>query len=95
MRSAREGGSVDAMTIITTIVAENPGSNQSQVIELAKPAGISKHQVEKCLKDARFHCERGKHNELRYTLAPDQFPGLPVPKERETGELPAATEEVA
>ena len=83
----------DPMQIVTKIVAANPGSNQSHIVELAQAGGISKHQVEKCLRDGPFNRQRGTRNEWLYTLT--ELPNLPVPREREAGNLPAPVEVVA
>jgi hypothetical protein len=76
----------DAMQTIIEIVRAHPRSNQSQIVALGKLAGVSKHQVEKCLKDAGFHRERGTGKEFLYTLAQaERTPVIPAPREREFG----------
>jgi hypothetical protein len=90
---AAKAAAADPMQIVTEIIAANPGSNQSHIVEMAQGGGISKHQVENCLKDGPFNRQRGTRNEWLYTLA--QLPNLPVPRERETGNLPTPAEEVA
>ncbi len=86
---------VDAMEIVFNIVGTNPHSNQSQIIAFAVNHGISKHQVEKCLKDDRFNRQRGNRKEWLYSLAEVQTPSLPAPSERDIGILPAPAEVVA
>jgi hypothetical protein len=81
------------MQIVIDIVAGNPGSNQSQIVALGQLRGISKHQVEKCLRNGPFNRQRGSRNERLYTLA--QSPNLPALREREIGILPAPAEVVA
>jgi hypothetical protein len=90
---AAKAAAADPMQIVTEIIAANPGSNQSEIVALAQPDGISKHQVEKCLRSGPFTRQRGTRNEWLYTLA--QLPNLPVPRERETGNLPAPAEKAA
>jgi hypothetical protein len=86
----------DAMQTIVEIVKAHTGSNQSQIVTLAQAAGIGKHQVEKCLKDAAFHRERGTGKEFIYTIAQaDRTPVIPVPIEREYGISTVPAEEVA
>jgi len=51
------------MNAIIEIVSAYPGSNQSQIVALAQRADISKHQVEKCLKNGPFNRQRGNRSE--------------------------------
>jgi len=83
----------DPMQIVTEIVTANPGSNQSQIVEMARRSGVSKHQAEKCLRDGSFERQRDNRNEWLYTL--NQIPNLPVPRESRIGISPAPAEEVA
>ena len=43
------------MHTVLGIVEANPGSNQSEIVRWAQTAGVSKHQVERCLRDTAFH----------------------------------------
>ena len=85
----------DAMQTVIEIVKAHPRSNQSQIVTLAQQAGIDKHQVENCLKDGAFNRERGNRNEWLYTLAVDQIPKIPAPREREYGNSTVPVEVVA
>jgi hypothetical protein len=85
----------DAMQTVIEIVKAHPRSNQSQIVTLAQQAGIGKHQVENCLKDGPFNRERGNRNEWLYTLAVDQIPKIPAPREREYGNSTVPVEVVA
>jgi predicted ATP-dependent serine protease len=76
---------VDPMQTIIEIVRDRPGSNQSQIVKIAKALGVGKHQVEECLADGPFNLERGNGRTLLYTVAEDRIPELPAPKEREYG----------
>jgi hypothetical protein len=84
----------DAIPIIIDIVAANPGSNQSQIVALAQRRGISKHQVEECLKHGPFDRQRGNRNEWLYGLAVAQLPNLPAPIEEGNREIEPAPAEV-
>jgi hypothetical protein len=77
----------DAMQTVMEIVNAHPGSNQSQIVALAQQAGISKHQVEGCLKDGPFNRERGNRNEWLYTLAVAQIPKIPASIEEGNREI--------
>jgi hypothetical protein len=87
---AAKAAAADPMQIVAEIIAANPGSNQSQIVALAQPDGISKHQVEKCLRSGTFTRQRGTRKEWLYS--PVQIPNPPVPREREIGNLPAPAE---
>jgi archaellum biogenesis ATPase FlaH len=89
-----KGAAADAMPIITDIVAGNPGNNQAQIVALAQRGGISKHQVEKCLRDGPFKRQRGNRNEWLYSLAVVQLPNLPAPIEEGNREIEPAPAEV-
>jgi len=89
---AEKAAAADPMQIVTEIVTANPGSNQSEIVALAQPDGVSKHQVAKCLKDARFDRQRGDRKEWRYSVI--QTPNLPAPREREFGNIPAPAEAI-
>ena len=54
--------------IIEDILANRPGSNQKEVVELARQKGLSKHQAEAALKSGPWHRERGRGKEIRYSL---------------------------
>ena len=84
----------DAMQTVIEIVRAHPGSNQSQIVALGKMSGVSKHQVEACLRYAAFHRERGTGRQLLYTLA-ERIPKLPAPREREYGNPTDPAEVVA
>jgi archaellum biogenesis ATPase FlaH len=64
----------DTMQTVIEIAKAHPRSNQSQIVKLAQQTGISKHQVEKCLADGPFNCERGTGRALLYTVPKIEFP---------------------
>jgi archaellum biogenesis ATPase FlaH len=49
----------DAMAIVREIIRRNPKSNQKSIIKLAQEQGLTKGQVEQCLKDGDWRKERG------------------------------------
>jgi hypothetical protein len=55
--------------IITEILQEHPGSNQSQIVKLADGSGIAKGQIEKALMNGQWRKERGPRNSVLYSLA--------------------------
>lgn len=54
--------------IITDILADRPGCNQTKIVELAKDRGRSKQQVLDCLHKGRWTCTAGPKNSSLYSL---------------------------
>lgn len=85
---------VDPMQTVIEIVKAHPGSNQSQIVELAQNAGVSKHKVEECLRNGPFSRERGHRNEWLYSLADDPASQIPAPIEQGNREIEPSPAEV-
>ena len=57
--------------VVEDILLARPGSNQGQVVELARDRGLSKHQTEAALKSGPWRTEPGRGREILY-YAPDE-----------------------
>jgi hypothetical protein len=57
---------------IAEILAANPNSNQTTILQMAKSLGCTKHQIERCLKTARWRRSAGPKNSILYSLPEDE-----------------------
>ena len=64
--------------IIEEILTDRPGSNQGEVVELARQKGLSKHQAETALKNGTWRTESGRGREIRYYAEEEEFESLQI-----------------
>ena len=64
--------------IIEEILTDRPGSNQGEVVELARQKGLSKHQAETALKNGAWRTESGRGREIRYYAEEEEFESLQI-----------------
>jgi hypothetical protein len=57
--------------IITEILQENPGSNQTEIVRLGRGRGCGKGQLEQCLRTGHWQKAAGPNNSILYSLPPD------------------------
>ena len=57
--------------IITEILQSNPGSNQSQIVQLGRDRGCRKGQLEQCLGTGPWQKATGPNNSILYRVPPD------------------------
>jgi hypothetical protein len=61
-----------AIEIISEILEENPSSNQTEILTLAKGLGCTKRQIENCLKTGPWCSTPGPKNSTLYSLPADE-----------------------
>lgn len=62
--------------IISEILEAKPGSNQMQIVTLARQQGCSKRQAEEALKNGRWGRKAGPRNSILYSLLPEELEGI-------------------
>ena len=59
--------------VVEDILLARPGSNQGQVVELARDRGLSKHQTEAALKSGPWRTDPGRGREILYYAQDEEF----------------------
>src|SRR5258708_29353515 len=100
LETQKKNNPASADAVVEAIVRQNPRLNGTEIKNLAKPHGISKHKVDECLDRGPYERCPGKGNATLYTVveptpAPNDFPISPAPTEREDGNSTVPAEVVA
>ena len=64
--------------VIETILLGRPGSNQKQIVELARENDLSKHQVEEALKTGSWTTKPGRGREILYYVPDEEFESIEI-----------------
>ena len=59
-------------------MAHVPGSNQGEVVELARERGLSKHQAQAAVASGPWRAEHGKGLEIRYYVEDEEFEWIEI-----------------
>jgi hypothetical protein len=81
----------DPEAVVRQIVMEHPQSNASQIKALAKPLGVSKHQVDAVLGNGEYSIESGKGAAKLYSLIDGRVSDFPDPRVEKTGKSEGPT----
>jgi KaiC/GvpD/RAD55 family RecA-like ATPase len=82
----KDPSGVNADQVVRRIVMEHPGSNASQIKDLAQPLGVPKHKVDEILCNGEYSIERGKGAAKVYTVIDGvQFPDFRSAREEKIG----------
>jgi hypothetical protein len=98
--AAKKAEAPSPEAIVETLVRQNPGLNGSQLKNLAKTHGVSRHKVDQCLGSGAYQRSPGAGNSTHYTIVEKRPPAseisiFQVPREGEIGISTAPAEEVA